>query len=63
MRYKKKYSEIFDKEYENQFNDYRLENEEVKQNFIIKKLGDLRLHNILKQIELTHLLWDFDAFS
>ena len=55
--------EIFKKEYEDQFNDYRLENEEDKENYINKKLGDLRLHKLLKQIELIHLLWDFDAVS
>ena len=62
-RYKKKHYEIFEKEYESQFNDYRDENEEDKENYIDKKLGDLRLHKLLKQIELIHLLWDFDAVS
>ena len=63
LRYKKKYYDIFKKEYEDQFDDYRLENEEDKEKYINEKLGNLRLHKLLKQIELIHLLWDFDAVS
>ena len=63
LRYKKKHYEIFEKEYENQFNDYRDENEDEKQKFINEKLSNLRLHKITKPIELIHLLWDFDAVS
>ena len=61
MEYKNKHIKIFEKEYENQFNDYELENEEEKQKFINEKLSNLRLHKLIKQIELSHLLWDFDA--
>ena len=53
----------FEKEYESQFDDYRLENEEEKQKYINEKLSELRLHKIKKRIELIHLLWDFDAVS
>ena len=63
LRYEKKHYEIFKKEYEDQFNDYRNENEEDKENYVNKKLGDLRLHKLIKQRELIHLLWDFDAVS
>ena len=63
LRYKKKYYEILEKEYESQFNDYPDENEEEKEEFINKKLGNLRLHKLLQRIELVHLLWDFDAVS
>ena len=63
LKYKKKYYDIYKKEYESQFNDYRLENEEDKEKFINEKLSQLRIHKLLKQIELTHLLWDFDAVS
>ena len=63
MRYKKKHYEIFEKEYADQFDDYRNENEENKENYINKKICGLRLHKLLKQIELIHLLWDFDAVS
>ena len=63
LRYKKKHYETFEKEYEDQFDDYRNENEEDKENYINKKLGDLRLHKLLKRIELIHLLWNFDTVS
>ena len=36
LRYKKKYYDIYEKEYESQFNDYRLENEEDKKNTSMK---------------------------
>ena len=63
MEYKNKHFEIFEKEYEDQFNDYRDENVEDKEKYIKEKLGNLRLHKIIKRIELIHLLWDFDAVS
>ena len=63
LRYKKKYYDIYKKEYENQFNDYREEDEDYKMKYINEKLGNLRIHKLLKQIELIHLLWDFDAVS
>ena len=63
MKYKKKYCDIYKKEYESQFNDYRDENEDDKENYINKKLGDLKIHKLLKQINLIDLLWDFDATS
>ena len=63
LRYKKKHYEIFEKEYENQFNNYRDEDVEEKEKYNNKKLGGLRLHKIIKRIELIHLLWDFDAVS
>ena len=63
LRYKKKYFDIYEKEYESQFNDYRLENEDDKEKYINEKLGNLRIHKLLKQIELKELLWDFDATS
>ena len=63
MRYKKKYYDIYKKEYENQFNDYRDENEDDKEKYINENVGNLRIHKLLKQIELAHLLWDFDANS
>ena len=32
-----------------------------KRNISIKNLRNLRLHEIIKRIELIHLIWDFDA--
>ena len=63
LKYKKKHYKSFEKEYEDQFDDYREEDEEGKQKFINEKLGNLRLHKLIQKIELTHLLWDFDALS
>ena len=63
MEFKNKYFKIFEKEYENQFDDYRNEDVEEKEKYINEKLSNLRLHKIVKRIELIHLLWDFDAVS
>ena len=63
MEYKNKHFRIYEKEYENQFNDYRHENIEEKERYINAKLGNLRLHKIIKRKELIHLLWGFDAVS
>ena len=63
MEYKKKHFKVFEKEYESQYNDYRNEKVEEKEKYITEKLSNLRLHKIIKQIELIHLLWDFDAVS
>ena len=63
MEYKNKHLKIFEKEYEDQFNDYRDENVEGKEKNINEKLSNLRLLKKTKRIELIHLLWDFDAVS
>ena len=63
MEYKNKHFKIFEKEYEDQFDDYRDENVEEKGKYFNEKLNELRLHEIIKRIELIHLLWDFDAVS
>ena len=63
MEYKNKHFKVFEKEYEDQFNDYRDENVEDKEKYINEKLSNLRLHKIIKRIELIHLLWEFDAVS
>ena len=63
MEYKNKHFKIFEKEYEDQFDDYRDEDVEEKEKNINKKLSELRLHKIIQRIELVHLLWDFDAVS
>ena len=63
MEYKNKYFKFFEKEYESQFDDYRDEDVDEKEKYINEKLSELRLHKIIKRIELIHLLWDFDAVS
>ena len=63
LRYKKKHYELFEKEYESKFDDYRDEDVDEKEKYINEKLGNLRLHKLIQRIELIHLLWDFDAVS
>ena len=63
LKYKNKHFKIFEKEYEDQIDEYRDENVDEKEKYINQKLSELRLHKIIKQIELVHLLWDFDAVS
>ena len=63
MEYKNKCFKFFQKDYEDQFDDYRHENVEEKEKYINQKSSNLRLHKIIKRIELIHLLWDFDAVS
>ena len=63
MKYKKEHFKIFEKEYENQFIDYRDENVEEKEKYIDEKLGDLPIHQLIKQLKIIELLWDFDCVS
>ena len=61
--YKKKQYDIYEKEYENQFNDSRDESIEEKEKCINEKINKLPMHQIKKQVKLNELLWDFDAVS
>ena len=61
LNYKIKHFKIVEKDYEIQINDYRDEDVDPKLKYINEKLSNLSLHRIIKRIELTHLLWDFDA--
>ena len=63
MKYKTENFKIFEKEYENQFSDYRNENIEQKEKYINEKLSDLPIHQPKKQLKLIELLWDFDCVS
>ena len=56
MEYKNKYFKNFEKEYENQFNDYRDENLEEKEKYINENFSNLRLHKVIKRIELIHFI-------
>ena len=42
---------IFEKEYENQFNNYRDEDVEEKEKYINEKLSQLPIHQLIKQIK------------
>ena len=63
MNYKKKPYDIIEKEYENQFNDYRDEDVGEREKFINENLSKLPIHQLIKQIKLDELFWDFDAVS
>ena len=63
LHYKNKQIKTFEKEYENQFNDYRNEDEEEKEIFINEKLSKLPTHQFLKQIKLDELLRSYDGNS
>ena len=63
MEYKNKHFKIFEKEYEDQFDDYRDENIEEKEKYINEKLSQFPIHQLIKQLKLVELLWDYDATS
>ena len=63
MIYKNKHLKIFEKEYESNFCDYRDEDIEEKEKYINEKLGKLPIHQLIKQIKIIELLWDFDVVS
>ena len=63
MEYKNTHFKIFEKEYEDQFDDYRDENIDEKEKYINEKLSQLPIHQLIKQIKLEELLWDYDATS
>ena len=63
LTYKNKHFKIYEKEYENQFNDYREEDLDEKEIYINEKLIQLPLHQLIKQRKLDELLWDYDAVS
>ena len=63
LNFRNKSFKIFEKEYENQFNDYRDEHGEEKENYINEKLGHPPIHQLIKQTKLDELLWNFDAVS
>ena len=54
---------IIKEEYENQFIDQKHEDVEEKEKFITEKISQFPIHQLLKQIKLDELLWDFDAVS
>ena len=61
LNYKNKQFKIYEIEYENQFNVYRDEDLERKGMFINEKLSQLPIRQLIEQIKLLELLWDFNA--
>ena len=51
------------KEYEKKFTDYREIDEEERNNYMNKKLGELPIQKLLQGLSLNDLLWVFDAVS
>ena len=63
LKYLNKHFKIYENEYESKFNDYRDEKIEEKDNYINEKTSQLPIHQLIKQIKLDELLWDFDTVS
>ena len=63
MNYKNEFYEIFEKEIENKFDVYRDEKEEEKHIYIREKISELPIHQLIKQLKINELLWDFDCVS
>ena len=61
--YKNNQLRINEKEYGSKFNDYRHIDVEEKEIFINDKLSILPIHQILKQINLSDVLWNSDTVS
>ena len=63
MNYKNNHLKIIKEEYESKFNDYRDIDEEELEKYLNKNLGELPIHQFLKQLSLNDLLWSYDANS
>ena len=63
LNYNNKHLKIYEKEIENQYNDYRGEDIEEKEKYINKKLSQFPIQHLIKQTKLDDLLWDFGAVS
>ena len=63
MKYKNNHFKTIKDEYEKKFNVYRDINEEEMKEYINKKLNQLPIHQILQQLSLIDLMWDFDCNS
>ena len=63
LNYKNTLFKIIEREYDNQIIVYRDEDVEDEEKIINEKLSGLLIHQLMKQIKLDELLWDFDAVS
>ena len=57
MNYKNKHFKSFETESESQFTEYSKKDVE-KEKYINEKLSQLRIHKLLKKLNLDELLWD-----
>ena len=63
MNYEINHLKIIKEEYESKFKEYRDKDEKEMNNQIKKKLGEFPFHNLLQELSLNDLLWDFNALS
>ena len=63
VNYKNKHHKFLEKEYESNFSDYTDENVKEKENYINEKLKELPIHQLISQMKIIELLWDFDCVS
>ena len=63
LKYKKHHEEFIKKEHENKFDEYRDLDEEEKNNYINKKIGEFPIHKLIQELSLNDLFWDFDVVS
>ena len=61
LKNKNKHLENFKEQNESKSNDYRDTDEEELVKHINKKISKLPIHQLLKQIKLSEMLWHFDA--
>ena len=63
MNYKNKSLEIFKKEIESSFDDYRDKEVKKMEKYIKEELTKIPSHHTSKQLSLGDLLWEFDDIS
>ena len=63
MNYKNKHFKILEEENESECQNYREKDVKERGSYINEKLSQLPIRQILKQIKLDEILWDFDAVS
>ena len=63
MKNENKHLKMIEKDYEKSFTDYKGENIEEKEKYIIEKLTEPPVHRLIKQLKLIELLWEYDCVS
>ena len=61
LKYRDQHQAIIEKEYNNQFLEYRNNKKDQKNIYINKKLGELAIHQNLRRIDVSDLLMGFYA--
>ena len=63
FEYTKKQRKIIEDEYDSQFNDYQINDEEARTEHINRELNKLPIHKKLQKLNLNDVMMDFDATS